>query len=267
MLRKILAWSAHAYTALGLVAAAAIAVAIFDRQFHYAFMLMLAATVIDATDGTWARAVKVKEVLRYFDGRRLDDLIDFHTYTSLPLLLIWRANLLPPDWQAWLLAPLFGKCVWVLSNQRQDGRRVFPRLSVVLEYRRLLSLSAATGRLVQPDVARVLRRDDLRAGPLSLSHAPRPAQSAGPTCSAPPGRSCSAGFWCACGFSRRTIRRFTFSLWFRWCFRFTTWPRRGSSACGLCIGPGAKGSCTLRLALRRARPKPKRTFDIGRKVC
>lgn len=109
MIRKILAWSAHSYTALGLVAAAGIAVAIFDgkpESFRFAFVLMLVATLIDATDGTLARAVKVKEVLPHFDGRRLDDLIDFQTYTSLPLLLIWRARLLPDEWQAVLLIPL-----------------------------------------------------------------------------------------------------------------------------------------------------------------
>src|ERR1017187_10363487 len=106
MLRKILAWSAHAYTALGLVAAGGIAVAIFHEQFHYAFILMFVATIIDATDGTWARFVKVKEVLPGFDGRRLDDIIDFQTYTSLPLLLIWRAGILPGGWSGVLLFPL-----------------------------------------------------------------------------------------------------------------------------------------------------------------
>ncbi len=109
MRKQALAWSAHAYTALGLVAAAAIAPAILEgtpESFHLAFALMFLATIIDATDGTLARAVHVKEVLPQFDGRRLDDLIDFQTYTALPLLLLWRAELLPPDWAAWLLAPL-----------------------------------------------------------------------------------------------------------------------------------------------------------------
>jgi phosphatidylcholine synthase len=123
MVRKILAWSAHAYTALGLVAAGGIAVAIFEGQFHHAFLWMFAATFIDATDGTWARAVKVKEVLPHFDGRRLDDLIDFQTYTSLPLLLIWRADLLPGESPAWLLAPLiasaYGFCQ--TSAKTDDG--------------------------------------------------------------------------------------------------------------------------------------------------
>ncbi len=108
-MKKFLAWCVHGYTALGLIAAAGMAVAIVDGRpeaFRTAFFLMLVATIVDATDGTLARAVKVKEVLPRFDGRRLDDLIDFQTFTSLPLLLIWRANLLPDDWQWCLLAPL-----------------------------------------------------------------------------------------------------------------------------------------------------------------
>lgn len=106
MLRKSLAWCAHLYTAFGLVAAAGIAVAIYYGDFYHAFVLMFLAVVVDATDGTFARAVKVKEVLPHFDGRRLDDLIDFHTYTTLPLYLIWRAQLLPHEWQVLLVAPL-----------------------------------------------------------------------------------------------------------------------------------------------------------------
>jgi phosphatidylcholine synthase len=122
MLKKCLAWSAHAYTALGLVAAGCMALAIIHGEYRFAFVLMFVATIIDATDGTLARAVKVKDVLPHFDGRRLDDLIDFQTYTSLPLLLIWRANLLP-GLEAWLFAPLvasaYGFCQ--TSAKTDDG--------------------------------------------------------------------------------------------------------------------------------------------------
>jgi phosphatidylcholine synthase len=114
---KLIAWCVHGYTALGLVAAGGIAVAILygtPASFRLAFALMLLATVIDATDGTLARHFRVKEVLPGFDGRRLDDLIDIHTYTSLPLLLVWKAQLLPEgfDWclLAALLASAYGFC-------------------------------------------------------------------------------------------------------------------------------------------------------------
>src|SRR5947209_7699762 len=107
----LLAWGVHLYTASGLVAAAVIAVLLAGEHpdantFRWAFLLMLAATLIDSTDGTLARRLKVKEVLAGFDGRRLDDLIDFLNYACLPLMLIWRADLLPGVQAWWLLVPL-----------------------------------------------------------------------------------------------------------------------------------------------------------------
>jgi phosphatidylcholine synthase len=106
---KLLAWLAHAYTALGLACAAAIFVLVVrggDEAFRLAFALMILATAIDATDGSLARKARVSEVLPGFDGSKLDDLIDFLTYTCLPLALVWRAGLLSPPLQPWLLVPL-----------------------------------------------------------------------------------------------------------------------------------------------------------------
>jgi phosphatidylcholine synthase len=109
LVQKALAWAAHAYTATGLVCAAWIAVLLVrggPGAFRQAFVLMLVATLVDATDGTFARRVHVKTVLPGFDGRKLDDIIDFLTYTFLPIGLVWRAQLLPPGYDAWLLLPL-----------------------------------------------------------------------------------------------------------------------------------------------------------------
>ena len=101
----IFAWLVHLYTALGLVCAAGMAVLIVrgdDLSFRRAFFLMMVATAIDATDGWLARKARVKEVLPGFDGGALDNLIDFQTYVTLPLLLLWRADVLPGG-LAWLL--------------------------------------------------------------------------------------------------------------------------------------------------------------------
>src|SRR6476646_1858662 len=84
-----LAWTAHAYTALGLVLAAGMAVAIVTggrEGFRFAFICMLVACLVDATDGTLARRLRVRELLPNFDGAKLDDLIDFLTFPALPLL-------------------------------------------------------------------------------------------------------------------------------------------------------------------------------------
>jgi phosphatidylcholine synthase len=107
--QRITAWLVHVYTAGGLVAAAGMAVLIArggDDAFRLAFVLMVAATAIDSTDGWLARKARVKEVLPGFDGRTLDDLTDFHTYTSMPLFLIWRAQILPAGLAWVLLLPL-----------------------------------------------------------------------------------------------------------------------------------------------------------------
>jgi phosphatidylcholine synthase len=77
-----------------------------DDAFRWAFVLMVAATAIDSTDGWLARKVRVREILPAFNGRTLDDLTDFHTYTSIPLFLIWRAQILPAGLEWVLLLPL-----------------------------------------------------------------------------------------------------------------------------------------------------------------
>src|SRR5437868_1585800 len=98
LLQRFLGWCVHGYTTLGLLAAGLIAVLLMQGgpgAFRWSFLLMVAASVVDATDGTLARRVRIKEAVPSFDGRRLDDIIDFLTYTFLPLLLIWRAGILP----------------------------------------------------------------------------------------------------------------------------------------------------------------------------
>ncbi len=105
----IVAWLVHLYTAMGLVCAAGMAVLIVrggDASFRGAFFLMMVATAIDATDGWLARKARVKEVLPGFDGGALDNHIDFQTYVTMPLLLLWRADVLPGDLALVLLLPL-----------------------------------------------------------------------------------------------------------------------------------------------------------------
>src|SRR6266480_3631343 len=127
-LRTALAWGVHFYTALGLVAAAGIAVLIVrgtGDAFRWAFVLMMAAVLVDATDGTLARAVRIKEVLPGFDGRRLDDLIDFINYTCLPLLLLWQAGVLPPGHGYWLLVPLLASAYGFCQVAAKTGDGFF----------------------------------------------------------------------------------------------------------------------------------------------
>jgi phosphatidylcholine synthase len=59
---------------------------------------MAGATVIDATDGVFARLARVKEQLPGFDGARLDDIMDYLTFVFLPVLLLVHAGTLPERW-------------------------------------------------------------------------------------------------------------------------------------------------------------------------
>ncbi len=121
--RRLLAWCVHAYTALGLVIAASMAVLIVrgdDAAFRATFALMLLATVIDATDGILARAVRVRDVLPGFDGRQLDYLTDFLTYVVLPLLLVWCAEVLAGRLGCLSDRAVGGRGLLVLSGGSQD---------------------------------------------------------------------------------------------------------------------------------------------------
>jgi len=93
----VLPWLAHAYTALGAAAALLATLAVFAGDFRTAFLWLVAATAIDASDGVLARALRVKERLPWFDGTALDNLVDFLTYVFVPVLIVIRADLLPPQ--------------------------------------------------------------------------------------------------------------------------------------------------------------------------
>lgn len=95
-------WLAHLYTATGAVTALLAALAVYDGDYRAALFWLATATVIDATDGVLARVLRVKERLPWFDGARLDDLVDYLTYVFVPVVLIVRAGLLPPAVGVWI---------------------------------------------------------------------------------------------------------------------------------------------------------------------
>jgi phosphatidylcholine synthase len=101
---RAFAWLVHAYTASGAVLAFAMTLAIIRAQFRFAFVLMVVATLIDSTDGAFARLARVKETTPGFDGGRLDDIVDYLTFVFVPALLITEAGLLPRAWAGLIVA-------------------------------------------------------------------------------------------------------------------------------------------------------------------
>jgi phosphatidylcholine synthase len=116
MTRSLLfAWLVHLYTALGAFVGFISFLAIDQGSFRETFVLMAIAVILDATDGTLARLARVKEVLPWFDGTLLDEIVDYFNYVIVPCFFLVRANLLPPADALWLamlplLASAYGFC-------------------------------------------------------------------------------------------------------------------------------------------------------------
>lgn len=111
--RRLLAWTVHGYTAGGALAGFAMVFAVFNGDYRLAFLLMVGATIIDASDGVLARLAAVKETTPNFDGARLDDIVDYLTFVFVPAVLLYHAGLLPQGWggvvaAAMLLSSAYG---------------------------------------------------------------------------------------------------------------------------------------------------------------
>src|SRR5215204_570011 len=109
----VVAWLAHLYTASGAVLAFLAARDVIDHDYRRAFFWLGLQIAVDATDGLFARAARVSERLPWFNGAKLDDIVDYLTYVFVPALFVWRALIVPDAWtvpvaSAMLLASLYG---------------------------------------------------------------------------------------------------------------------------------------------------------------
>jgi len=112
--RRIAAALVHVYTASGVLLALAATIEVCSAvpDPRYVFLALAAAVMVDATDGPLARRAEVKRWMPTIDGRTIDDIVDYLTYTFVPLLLVWRMGWLPEPAVVWiapaLVASLFG---------------------------------------------------------------------------------------------------------------------------------------------------------------
>src|SRR5919108_5011444 len=124
--RLVFAWLVHLYTALGAVVAFFTIISIEQELFREAFWLMSLAIVIDATDGTLARAARVKELIPWFDGDRLEDVIDYVNYVLAPCLLLLHADVLPRQDALWLAAlPLVASAYGFCQKEAKTADHFF----------------------------------------------------------------------------------------------------------------------------------------------
>lgn len=100
--RQAAGYSVHLFTASGGAVAVLALYAAIERDFVAMFWWLGLALFIDGIDGTLARAAKVKETAAIIDGATLDFVVDFLTYVLVPVVAIWRSDLMPQLWSFWL---------------------------------------------------------------------------------------------------------------------------------------------------------------------
>ncbi|HYB96567.1 MAG TPA: CDP-alcohol phosphatidyltransferase family protein [Vicinamibacterales bacterium] len=150
---RILPWLAHLYTSTGVIIALFATAMTFAHNFRAAFLWLVLATIVDATDGVLARAFKVKQRLPQFDGALLDNLIDYLTYVFVPALIVWQADLVAspfPVCAAMLVASLYG---FAHTQAKVEGPEYFftgfpSYWNIVVAYLYMMGLSQRANAIV-----------------------------------------------------------------------------------------------------------------------
>lgn len=112
--RKARAYFVHVLTATGVAFAflAMAEVAGPEVAPRWAFGWIAIAVLIDASDGPLARLWNVKLYAPRIYGRVIDDIVDYLTFTFIPMMLVWRMGWLPGPDAVWcvgvMMASLFG---------------------------------------------------------------------------------------------------------------------------------------------------------------
>lgn len=107
------AWLVHLYTASSALFGFLALTRIFYDRYRDAFIWLALTVIIDATDGLLARRAHVASRLPWFDGAKLDDIVDYVTYVFVPAFFVWHALLVPERWSipvvaAMLLSSAYG---------------------------------------------------------------------------------------------------------------------------------------------------------------
>ncbi len=122
-MRIHLLWLIHIYTGLGIPIASLTLYYCAKGEIKTAFFYMFLAILIDATDGLLARRFNVSKVLTSFDGRKLDDLVDFLNYVLVPVTMAFFLKILPGDNLFFGIIPIMASAYGFsqVSAKTEDG--------------------------------------------------------------------------------------------------------------------------------------------------
>lgn len=85
----------HAFTASGAVLGFLALLAALNGDFALMFGWLVAALIVDAVDGSFARRADVKRTAPEFSGEVLDLVVDFITYVLVPAYALFAGGVLP----------------------------------------------------------------------------------------------------------------------------------------------------------------------------
>jgi phosphatidylcholine synthase len=89
------AFAVHVFTACGAACALLALIAAVAGAWPKMFVWLGVALIIDGVDGTFARRLKVAELLPRWSGELLDFVVDFTTYVFVPAYALFAGGLLP----------------------------------------------------------------------------------------------------------------------------------------------------------------------------
>jgi phosphatidylcholine synthase len=116
----LIAWLVHLYTASGALFAFLALNRIFYDRYQDAFFWLFLAVIVDGTDGMLARRSDVASRLPWFDGEKLDAIVDYLTYVFVPAFFVWHALLVPDRWSTLLVAAMLLSSAYGFS--RDDAK-------------------------------------------------------------------------------------------------------------------------------------------------
>lgn len=93
--RQTAAFAIHLFTAAGAAVAFGALIAAINGEFTVMFGLLAVALLIDGVDGTFARRLRVAEVLPRWSGDVLDLVVDYLNYVFVPAFALASGAILP----------------------------------------------------------------------------------------------------------------------------------------------------------------------------
>lgn len=93
--RRISAWAVHFLTASGVLLGLLALTAVTKGLYLEALWWLAGSVVIDSVDGVLARVAGVGKFAPSIDGSLLDNIVDYFTWTIVPLFWAWHVWTLP----------------------------------------------------------------------------------------------------------------------------------------------------------------------------